>query len=123
MNCPKCGAPLEPGAPFCPNCGVRLSAAQQPSLAIPKAYKPLSPWGYIGWSILFAIPVVGFILLIVMSFSKSNLNRRNFARSYWCALLLVFLLVLAVSIAAAVTGNMDKLISLLEQYSSAFSGM
>ena len=28
-------------------------------------YKPLSPWAYFGYNILFSIPVIGFILLIV----------------------------------------------------------
>lgn len=31
-------------------------------------YKPLSPWAYFGYNILFSIPVIGFILLIVFSF-------------------------------------------------------
>ena len=41
--------------------------------------KYIKPWGYIGYNILFNIPVVGFILLIVFSFDKSNLNRKYFA--------------------------------------------
>ena len=53
---------------------------------IPSKYQPLSPWAFFGLSILFSIPVVGFIFLIVFSFNDSNLCRRNFARSYWCAL-------------------------------------
>lgn len=126
MNCPKCGAPIDPGNPFCPNCGTNLSAAhkaQPPVIEIPKAYKPMSPWGYIGWSILFAIPVVGFILLIVFSFNKTNLNRRNYARSYWCALLIVIILVLITVVIAVVTGTTDELIGIFQQYASGFSGM
>ena len=49
--------------------------------------KLLGPWGYFGLKILFSIPLVGFILLIVFSLDGSHLNRRNFARSYWCAVL------------------------------------
>ena len=41
--------------------------------------KYIKPWGYIGYNILFNIPVVGFILLIVFSFDKTNLNRKYFA--------------------------------------------
>ena len=44
-------------------------------------YKPLSPWAYYGYNILFSIPVIGFILLIVFSFSNDNINIRNNARS------------------------------------------
>ena len=55
-------------------------------------FRPISAWGYIGYSLLFAIPVVGFILLIVFALSESNVNRRNYARSYFCALLVVIVL-------------------------------
>ena len=41
--------------------------------------KYIKPWGYIGYNILFNIPVIGFILLPVFSFDKSNLNRKYFA--------------------------------------------
>ncbi len=56
---------------------------------IPSNYKPLSAWAYFGYQLLFAIPFVGFILLIVFSFNNDNINRRNFARSYFCVYLLV----------------------------------
>ena len=56
-------------------------------------YKPLSPWTYFGYSILFNIPVIGFILLIVFSLDNSNINRRNYARSYWCWLVIFIILV------------------------------
>lgn len=55
--------------------------------------KPLSPWAYFGYSILFNIPVIGFILLIVFSLDSSNINRRNYARSYWCWLIIFIVLV------------------------------
>ena len=45
-------------------------------------YDPISAWGYIGYSLLFAIPLVGLILAIVFAFSGSgSINRRNFARA------------------------------------------
>lgn len=50
--------------------------------------KPLSPWKYFGLEILYSIPIIGFIFLIVHSFSD-NINRRNFARSYWCVYILI----------------------------------
>lgn len=64
---------------------------------LPEENKPLSPWGYFGLQILFAIPVVGFIFLIVFSFNGSNINRRNFARSYWCAVVIAVILVVVVA--------------------------
>ena len=56
---------------------------------IPSKYKPLSPWAYIGYQLLFSIPVIGIIALIVFAFNNDNINRKNFARSYFCIYLLV----------------------------------
>ncbi len=52
-------------------------------------FRPLSPWAYVGYSLLFILPIIGLIALIAFSFSDSNINRRSFARSYWCYLLIV----------------------------------
>ena len=52
-------------------------------------FSPLSPWAYFGYSLLFSIPLVGFVCLIIFSCSNENINRRNYARSFWCMLLLV----------------------------------
>lgn len=72
--------------------------------ALPEQYRPLSPWAYFGLQILFSIPIVGFVFLIVFSCSKSNINRRNFARSYWCALLIVGVLLVIVAVIAILAG-------------------
>lgn len=60
---------------------------------IPNEYRVLSPWAYFGYSILFAIPLVGLICAIVFACDSSNLNRRNFARSYFCGLLIAVILI------------------------------
>ena len=65
---------------------------------LPSEYRPLSPWAYFGLSILFNIPVVGFIFLIIFSISGTNINRRNFARSYFCVLALALVVVLIVAL-------------------------
>ena len=62
---------------------------------LPEKYRPLGAWAYFGYSFLFAIPLIGFILLIVFSFSDANIARRNYARSFFCGFMLV-LIVLAV---------------------------
>lgn len=71
-------------------------------------YTPISMWGYFGWELLFAIPLVGFILLLVFSFGGTRrINLRNFARSYFCLLLaLIALAVLAMMAGAACVGGM-----------------
>lgn len=61
---------------------------------IPNEYRVLSPWAYFGYSILFAIPLIGFICAIVFACDSSNLNRRNFARSYFCGLLIAVILII-----------------------------
>ena len=61
---------------------------------MPDKYKPISPFGYIGYQILFSIPVLGFIFLIIFSISGGNINRRNFARSYFCVYILIIILVI-----------------------------
>lgn len=75
------------------------------------SYKPISAWGYFGYSLLFSIPLVGFILLIVFSVGGTkNINLRNFARSHWCALILgVVLTILMVIIALAAFGGFDSM--------------
>ena len=77
--------------------------------SIPSEYRPLSPWAYFGYGILFNIPVIGFILLIIFSLDNSNINRRNYARSYWCIyiLVIVFIIVLTV-LGTSVTEIIDS---------------
>ena len=62
-------------------------------------FRPLSPWAYFGYQILFSIPILGFIFLIVFALSGDNINRRNFARSYFCILviaIIIFAIVMAI---------------------------
>ena len=72
--------------------------------AIPSEYRPLSAWEYFGYSILFSIPIVGFICLIIFSCSSDNINRRNYARSYWCGLIVALVLVLIAVIVTSIIG-------------------
>ena len=51
--------------------------------SIPEQYKPISVWGYLGYNILFALPIIGIIMILVFSFGKDrNVNVKNYARSY-----------------------------------------
>lgn len=71
---------------------------------LPNEYRPLSAWAYVGYSILFSIPLIGLILLIVFSFDSSNINRRNYARSYFCEILIAFIIVIFMLIILSVLG-------------------
>jgi len=77
--------------------------APTPEPVVPEENRPLGPWAYFGYSLLFSIPVIGFILLIVLSFAGKNVNRKNFARSYWCWIILAIALIL-ISIVILLTG-------------------
>lgn len=61
---------------------------------IPEEYKPISMWGYFGYELLFAIPLVGFIVLLVFAFGGTrNKNLKNFARSYFCAMIVAVIII------------------------------
>lgn len=51
-------------------------------------YRPISMWGYFGWGIVYAIPVIGWIICVGQAFCANNRNLRNFARSQFCWLIL-----------------------------------
>ena len=93
---------MMPGMPRKPATSalMRFSLSSSPIAApiteanLPEQFRPLGAWAYFGLMLLYAIPVVGFVFLIVFSFSKGNINRRNFARSYWCWVILVIALIL-----------------------------
>ena len=124
MNCPYCGVVITPGQAVCGSCGRALpqSAPMQNTAPVPPVqnynarpmptppsgyspeYKPLSAWAYIGYNILFSIPIVGFILLIVYALDSGNINRRNYARSFLLIMLIVFILSLIGTIIAIVLG-------------------
>ena len=73
---------------------------------LPPKYRPLSAWSYFGLAFLYAIPILGLIFLLIHTFSEKNINRRNFARSFWCwVVLLIFFLLIAVGIAYANGGT------------------
>ena len=54
----------------------------------------ISPWGYVGYSILWAIPVLGWLIWLFNCFSRKT-NKRNYARSIFCTFI-VSLIVSAV---------------------------
>lgn len=118
MKCSNCGKENASGVRFCAECGSVMpqepvqpqpavqNYTQQPQApvqnygqlqgngSVPYEYKPISMWGYFGYELLFAIPCVGFILLLIFSFGgTSNQNLKNFARSYFCFMIVIAVLV------------------------------
>ena len=64
---------------------------QSVDMQIPSNYKPLGAWSFFGYSILFSIPIIGFIINIFLCFNSNNLSRRNYARSFWCWYIIIAL--------------------------------
>ncbi|MBO7187434.1 MAG: hypothetical protein J6V68_03460 [Clostridia bacterium] len=79
-------------------------------------YEHISAWGYFGYQILFAIPIVGTIFLIVFALCAHNLNLRSFARSYFCQYLIigVILLFLVAVGGSLLSGILDNLTEIIE---------
>ena len=82
------------------------SPAAVPNYVIPEEYKPISAWGYVGYNLLFAIPLAGFILILVFSFGgNNNKNVRNYARSQmivWLIEIIIIVILLSTGVFAAI---------------------
>lgn len=130
MICKNCGIEISDDSKFCIGCGIAIEQSvveaapvvaeplyQQPVYSeapakkeitieeLPDHLKPVGAWGYFGLKLLFSIPIVGFVFLIVFSFSRGNLNRRSFARSYWCGALVAAAISVIVLLLLAVLGQ------------------
>lgn len=121
MLCKNCNTQIEDNVRFCHACGAAATTDNQPIVTpisvpeqpvkkqitvddLPEHLRPLSPWSYFGLQILYAVPIVGFIFLIIFSIKKSNINRRNFTRSYWCFLIIIGIVLLTVLIITLLSG-------------------
>lgn len=94
MYCENCGKKLNDGADVCLNCWHQVkkkaNVMESGHYNIPPEYKPISMWGYFGYEILFMIPIIGWLLLIIFALGgTSNINLKNFARSYFCLLIII----------------------------------
>ena len=88
------------------NINVQISGNIDPNYD----YTPITMWGYFGYSLLFTIPLVGFILVLVFSFGGTKkINLRNFSRSYFCWLIVG----IVIGIIIALTGGLGILMHLL----------
>ena len=58
----------------------------------------ISAWGYVGYSVLWSIPALGWLIWFFNLFSKKT-NKRSYARSKICTVVFLFL-VSAILVAA-----------------------
>ena len=92
------------------NVGQQVQNTQtQVNSQVSNQYKPISAWGYVGWGILFSIPIIGLILIIVFACGAGdNINLRNYAKSKLCVLLIcviIFVIMFALAIMGFATFN------------------
>ena len=83
-------------------------------IRIPEKYQPISPAAYFWLGVLFTIPVVGFIFLIIFACSNGNINRRNFARSYFVPYIIAFVVIIIMLIVGGGTLGLSELLKALE---------
>ena len=72
---------------------------------LPKSYRPISGWGYFWLTVLYAIPVLGWLFLLFNAIGAKNRNKRNYARSYFCALLVAIIIAVVVVVLNVVTNG------------------
>ena len=59
----------------------------------------ISPWGYVGYGVLWAIPVLGWLIWFFNCFSRKT-NKRNYARSLFCTF--IFGVIVSVVLSAVI---------------------
>ena len=126
--CNACGATFPDNLKFCTGCGKPIDAgkeisppaaasaappiqAVQPiyyhvntaaaSDAPPPAGSPyavVGTWGFIGLTLLFMIPVIGWLVCLIMAFAAKNRNRRHFARATLIFMIIGILISIALSL-------------------------
>ena len=77
-------------------------------------YSPIKPFGYFFLQILYSIPVIGFIFLLIHAIGHENINRKNFARSYFCGLILVVIITIIVIATGVGTSVLEYLKSVVK---------
>lgn len=101
--CKNCGRMAHPGEPCCPKCGAAHAeppyTANAPAGPAAPQYQPakvdpeipaLSFGSTLGTLIIFAIPLVGFIMMLVWSFADApDSARQRLARAYLVRTLIV----------------------------------
>ena len=132
MYCPNCGTANDETANFCTECGRRLErradGRPRPAPVYEESYeetpapqvvyvdrspKLITPWGYVGYRILYSLPLIGLICLLFDSFDKNDPNSRNYARSYFCMALVVIGIIIAASILGFSEDVVDSLLELI----------
>ena len=66
-------------------------------MLLPKAYRPLSPWSYFWRSVLYSIPVIGWLILLIHVFACKSRHGRSFARFHLLTVIVAAIVLAATS--------------------------
>lgn len=83
---------------------------------LPAQFKPIGAWGYVGYDILFALPLIGFILIIVFAVSGAKVNRQKYARAQLCKLLLIVIITLVLTIIFIASGSLQSIVDQVQSF-------
>lgn len=125
-TCPNCNAINNDTSAFCEVCGSPLSQSQAPQQAasqygtpqygaqqyrapiypqfnenkfVPE-YEPISVGAYLGYMVLFSIPVIGIIMMLVTAFGSGEKSLKNFAKAH----LILYVIAVVISIVLILLG-------------------
>lgn len=94
---PVYSQPAQPQMPYSPQYGYINENM------LPPEYRTVSIGQYIGYTLLFSVPVIGFIMLLVTAFgSDKSISLKNFAKSYLVFYAIALILSFFISIVAVI---------------------
>lgn len=103
-NCTSCGKELPDGVDFCTECGSKVENTDGKTVlnSIPVIMendsKIVSTGAYFGLMLLFAIPFIGFIACLIISFTSKNKNIKHYARAVliWTIIVAIITIILSI---------------------------
>jgi hypothetical protein len=113
-TCSKCGAETPDDMLFCTSCGYAVegnTGFSQPEFPSPPTLPTSSMretslrlYAFVGYLLLFAIPIFGWLACLIMAFVPGNKIRRNLAR----ACLVVGLIGIGIVVVVCITVDMTQ---------------
>ncbi len=83
------------------------TATQTPALEQEaRRFAPVSTGAFFGYKLLYGIPVIGWILCAVFSFTEKNVNKRNFARATLIGLIISLVITCVIGFAVVKVAEM-----------------
>ncbi len=88
--------------------------------SIPFQCLPLTAWQYVGYQILFAIPIIGIFAVLATSLFAKNYNLRSFARSYICGFLVLLTVLIVIVLIFILIAGVEGLNAYIETITAYF---